>query len=144
MIEFDFATYIKSRAAITALVGTRVYEGRAPQTKSQQKVNSRIVYELLEGSERHYHSLGASGLVEADIQLHIVGETYVKAREIYEALRDEIDGFRGAWGEREIDRCVLSTPSRASADPSQGDDTGYPAVKAVVEIHYQESIPTLA
>lgn len=143
MIEFALATFLKSKPTITAIVGNRVYEGRAPQNTSKQKVEARIVYRLLQGSTRHYHSTGASGLVEADIELMLVAESYLKARELYEEIRNEVDGFSGEWDGTEIERAVLSTPSRASGDPTQGDDTGFPAVHATVSVFYHESIPTL-
>lgn len=142
MIEFALATQLLTSPTISAIVGNRVYEGRAPQTAQQRKTDARIVYRLIERTERYYHTTGASGLVEAEIELMLTAESYVKARELYEAVRNKIDGFQGLFGSVEIDRCVLSVPSRATGDPTQGDDTGYPTVKATATIHYQETIPT--
>lgn len=141
MIEFDLATYLLSRAAVSAIVGTRITAVRAPQTTDQDKTQPRIIYKLLEGSTRHYHTEGASGLVEADIELMMTAYTYAKAREIYEAVRDEIDGFSGTWDGTTIDNATLSPPATASSDPRQADDVGRPAVRAIVTVFYQESIP---
>lgn len=142
MIESALSTYLKSRPTIAAIVGTRVYATRAPQkTATQSPVQSRIVYRLLPGAGRHYHTTGASGLVEADIELRLVCETYGDARDLYDAIRNEIDGFQGLFGTTVIDQCMLSTPSDGTADPTQGDDTGFPCVQCVASIFYQESIP---
>lgn len=141
MIELDLAAYLLSRTPITNLVGQRITEGRPPQSKQASKVESRITYRLQPGAQRHYHSRGASGLVEASIEITCVGSTYPKAREIYEALRNEIDGFSGLWETTQVDSCFLSPPERGTGDPSQGDDLGHPAVIAHAEIFYQEIIP---
>ena len=142
MIEFALAEHLQTSTAITDIIGNRIYEGRTPQGKTQNKHQARITYRLIERTERYYHTTGASGLVEAEIELMLTAETYVKARELYEAVRNKIDGYQGAFGTTDIDRCVLSVPSRATADPTQADDTGYPTIKSSVTIHYQESIPT--
>lgn len=141
MIEFALATYLLTRPTVTALVETRITAVRSPQTSSQNKSQSRIVYKLYDGSVRHYHAGGASGLVEAEIELMMFARTYGVARDIYEAVRNEIDGFSGTWDSTVIDNAVLSPPATASSDPVQGGDAGHPAVRGVVSVFYQESIP---
>lgn len=143
MVEFDLATYLLTRSGVTDLVSTRIYAVRAPQNTSQNKVQSRIVYKLLAGSLRYYHSEGASGLVEADIELTMTAPTYSQARDIYEAVRNEVDGFSGEWDGTTIDRATLDPPSTASGDPRHADDLGHPAVKAILNVFYKESVPTL-
>lgn len=142
MIEFALSTYLKSRPTISAIVGTRVYASRAPQkTATQDPVQARIVYRLLPGTERYYHTTAASGLVRADIELLCVAKTYSDARDLYEAIRNEIDGFSGLFDTTTIDQCMLTTPVDATGNPTQGDDVGYPCVSCVAEIVYQESVP---
>jgi hypothetical protein len=142
MVEFALSTYLKSRPTIAAIVGTRVFYKRAPQKKStQERIEPRITYRLMPGSTRHYHSGGASGLVEADIELMLTANTFPDARDLYDAVRNEIDGFSGVWGSTAIDQCMLSTPADGSPDPTQGDDTGFPTVQCVASVFYQESVP---
>ena len=142
MIESALATYLKARTTVLAIVGTSVYASRAPQkTAAQTPVQPRIVYQLLPGSRRHYHTTGASGLVEADIELLCIEKTYAKARILYEAIRNEIDGFSGTWGTTAIDQCLLSTPTDATGNPTQGDDMGFPCVSCVAAIVYVEAVP---
>lgn len=140
-VDFDLSTYLKTRSVVSGIVGTRIYEGRAPQTTGTSKVQPHITYRLLPGSTRHYHSTGASGLVQADIQLMFTDGTAVQARTLHEAVRNEIDGFSGTWGSTTIKSCFLGTPYNASGDPMQGDDTGYPTVGAVAEVTYTEAVP---
>lgn len=143
MIHFELANYLTSITAINDVIEGRIYNNRAPQTTSKNKLQPRIVYRLLPGSTRHYHSTGASGLVEADIALQFVGPTSEEAGELYELVRDEIDGFKGIWNETVIDRATLTPPADGSGDPTQGDDVGYPCIAANVEVFYQETVPAL-
>lgn len=138
-VEFDMSTYLKTQAAVSSIVGTRVYATRAPQTSTQGKVDARIVYKLLPGSVRHYHAGGASGLTEAAIEIKCTDGNLVDARTLYDAVRGRIDAFRGTWGSTTIRSCFLSPPFDASGDPVQGDDQGYPTIGCVAEVIYVES-----
>ena len=136
-IEFDLAEYLKARPGVLALVGARVYAEPA----EQDAVRPLIVYKLQPGSTRHYHSTGSSGLVEADIELTFQGTTYKEARAVYDAVRNEIDGFQGQWQATEVRRSTLTPPSSATFPPAQGDEVGVPSVKAIAEVIYRESLP---
>lgn len=138
-VESDMATYLKAQAAVSAIIGTRIYATRAPQNTSQTaKTQARIVYKLLPGSRRFYHSTGTSGLVEATIQFWMTATTMSAARTLYDAVQGKIDAFRGTWGTTTIKSCFLSPPFDASGDPTQGDDTGFWSVGAVAEVIYAE------
>lgn len=139
MIEFAFAAYIATRTPVTDVVADRIFAEQAEQGLPRPL----LVYRLLPGSKRHYHSGGASGLVEADIELVCQGQTYKQARQLYEVIRNEIDGFKGMWGDTEIDRATLTPPASNSFPPIHGDETGFPSVRAVLETFYIESIPAL-
>lgn len=137
MIEIDLATYLLAQPAVSDIVDTRIFADRAPQGTPRL---ARIVYRLLPGSTRHYHTTGPSGLVEADIELTLAAPTYLAARALYEVIRDEIDGFSGTWGTTEINLAKLSTPASATGDPVHGDDVGFPAVRANVAAFYYEAV----
>lgn len=139
MIEFALATHLKSRPVVTAAVGSRIYADKAPQDAARPY----IVYEIA-GGERHYHSTGSSGLMESEISLRLHESTYLKARQLYEIIRNEIDGFRGTWGSVAIDRATLGPPVNGTAAPSDADEVGEPAVRTVVEVFHQESRPELS
>lgn len=138
MIEFDLAAYLLSRPEVSAIVGTRIFTERAPQTTG--KLDARIVCRLLPGAERVYHTTGPSGFVEADIELTFTATNYPDARALYDAVRLEIDGTSGTWGTTTIDKSTLGTPAGATGDPTQGDDTGFPSVRAILNVWYYEAL----
>lgn len=78
MIEFALATHLLACPAVAALVADRVYAESAPQGEARPF----ITYRLLSGAERHYHSLGASGFVEAEIEIVCRANTIEVARDV--------------------------------------------------------------
>lgn len=139
MIEFDLGTYLASCPPIEELVGGQVYAESADQGVQAPY----IVYRLLPGAERHYHTQGASGLVEASIEINCHGKTIDSARAIYDAVRNEVDGFRGEWDATTVNLAKLGTPSSRSVIPTHGSEAGSPAITARLDVFYYESTPTL-
>lgn len=137
MIEFALATHLLACPAVAALVADRVYAESAPQGETRPF----ITYRLLTGAERHYHSLGASGLVEAEIEIVCRANTIEVARDVYETIRNEIDGFRGEWGGTTVNRAALTPAASATAAPAHGDEPGDPAITARLTVHYYEAVP---
>lgn len=138
MIEFALGAYLLTRDAVTDIVGTAgVYGDKAPQKKEPPF----ITYEQA-GGDPFYHSEGASGLAEATITLTCKAKTYAKAHDLYEVLRDELDGFRGDWGSTVIRGAFLSAPANASQPDTQGSDTSNNAVKGSLTVHYFRAVPT--
>lgn len=140
-IEHELKTYLLTKAAITAIVGTRIYDTRAAQTATQNKLQDHIVLRALPGAVRHYHAGGVSTLVEASIDIKCVASSTVDTNTLYQKIRNEIDAYKGTWGSTTIKFSFLSPPYNASGNPSQGDDVGFPATGAVVEVMYTESAP---
>lgn len=137
MIEFDFADHLMNCPGVAALVEGRVYAESAPQ----EETRPFITYRLLTGAERHYHSLGASGLVEAEIEVVCRANTIEVARDVYEAVRNEVDGFRGEWDGTVVNRASLTPAASATAAPAHGDEPGGPAITARLTVHYYEPVP---
>lgn len=137
-IEFDLIAYIKARPAVRSLVSDRVYAERLKQTKD---VPVSLVF-VLAGGDNLMHSQGASSLALSDIEMTCYGPSYPKARQLYDAVANELNGFRGTWGDTGIDRCVVGQPSGATVPPTQGDEVGSPAVRATLEVHHRRPIPT--
>lgn len=139
MIEFDLGAYLATRPNVTAVVGTSgIFGDKAPQKKEPPF----IVYSMA-GGETFYHSLGASGLAEASITITCKAKSYVKARQLYEILRDELDGYRGDWGSSVIRGAFLTEPNNVSeSDGGGGNDTGHLAVRGGLTVHYFRAVPT--
>jgi hypothetical protein len=139
MIEFAMAAYLGSRPLVVAAVGTNIFGDKAPQ-KQQPPF---ITYET-NGGTKYYHSRGACDLQNVAIPITCKATTYLKAHQLYEILRNELDGFKGIWDGIEIQSAFLSAPINASTPASTlGSDAGHEAVRGVLAVHYKQSIPTL-
>lgn len=142
MIEFALATFLKANPAVAALVGVHVYAEKIPQG-----IKSAAIVYAKAPSERFYHSTGSSGLASSQITLTCHtnrGGVIDKAVEVYEAVRNAIDGFSGVMGTFDVRRCVISPYAYGSATPISGDEVGYPAVNASVSVIHRESVPVFS
>jgi hypothetical protein len=137
-IETEFRTFLLAQASITTLVAGRVYAERFPQGTKPQ--GPAIIYRIA-GGDRTYHAGGASGLMQSDIAITCHGKGSLDAHDVYEAIRLKVDGKAGTWGTTAIDHATLSAPSSGTASPILGDEVGFPAVNAVVEVFHAETIP---
>lgn len=140
MIEFALATYMATRTAITDVVGTTngIFGDKAPQKKEPPF----IVYQQM-GGDKFYHTRGASGLAEAAIQITCRANTYVKTHQLYEILRNELDGYSGTWATTSIRGAFLSEPENVSVPASnQGSDASQYALQGTLVVHYFRTAPT--
>lgn len=140
MIEFKLAAFLLAKASVTALVGQNITAERT----SQGVTSTRIVYRKT-GGEGGYNTEGASGIATATVVLTFhanKGGVVDTAVAVYEAVRNQIDGFSGVMGGVEVERCVIGPYAYGSANPTQGDDLGCPAVNAAVDIIFHQALPT--
>lgn len=138
-IEFALGAYLAGRSAITAIVGSKIYADKAPQGIAAPYIR----YEQV-GGEKYYHSLGASTLAEADIRITVKAKSYVKAKELFEVLRNYLDGFAGSWSTVSIDSAFLGTPRNISEPDRAGGDASDCAVVANLVVRYTQPAPTNA
>lgn len=144
MIEFAMAAHLATRTAVTTVVGTAgIFGDKAPQKSgAETKVPPFITYEQV-GGDKFYHTQGASGLAEAAIRITCRGKTYVKSHELYEILRDELDGFSGTWDGTVIRGAFLSEPENISTPSSNlGTDASQYALQGTLTVHYFRDVPT--
>lgn len=138
LIDFALGTYLTSRTNVTAVVGS---SGVVADKGDQKKSPPFIVYSIT-GGDSFQHAGGSSDLAEAIFQITCRAKTYVKARELYEILRDELDGYSGTWGTVSIRRSVLSEPANASEPDGGGSDTSNHAMRGTLQVHYFRDVPT--
>jgi len=88
--EIDVALYtvLTSDAAVSALVGTRVYPNIVPQNKAMPA----ITYQQISGL-RNYTMDGPVGLVEARFQINCWSTTYVQSRVLARLVRKALDNY---------------------------------------------------
>lgn len=88
--EQAIAELLVADAAVAALVSTRVYFAHAPQNVALPFV----VLSRISGIRSHVLG-GTVSLVEARVQIDSYASTVTTARSIANAVRTEINGFRG-------------------------------------------------
>lgn len=94
-MQIEEAIYgaMTGEATISALVGTRIYPGQAPQSSAFPVV----IYQ--QASQKKVMSLtGVVNLNSYSLHLDIWGETYASVKAVYHAIREFLNGYRGALG----------------------------------------------
>lgn len=94
-MEIEQAIYgmLAADAAVSALVGSRIYPGQAPESGGFPVV----VY--TEASQRVVMSLtGPVNLNSYSMHFDVWGESYSEVKPVYHALRDALSGFSGELG----------------------------------------------
>lgn len=93
MIEIAFREYLLSITAITALVSTRVSVMRLPQN-----VTLPAISYMIDGAWRVESQKGGTGLVRTRMQVDHWASSMLSARELAEATRKVLQGYRGNMG----------------------------------------------
>lgn len=91
-MEQAITALLLADARVKAIGGNRLNWLRAPQkTPRPYGILSWI------SGRPDYHALGASGLVNARLQIDAYGETYKQASDLIEVILDLLSGFRGEF-----------------------------------------------
>lgn len=94
MIEAAFRKLLSSNAAVSALIGDRIYGGAAPQDVSQQ---SHIVLTLIDYSPA-YLMTGPAGYGQGQMLIDCLAPTYKDAKALYQAAKTAIESTLTAAG----------------------------------------------
>ena len=93
VIEEALYEHLKNNAGVSALVGNRIYPIEAPQ----EAALPYLVYQRISGPRVRSHS-GPSGLAHPRFQITGAAEAYPALRNVLNAVRVALDGFRGTMG----------------------------------------------
>lgn len=93
LIEQALATHLANDSGISAIVGTRIYAGLRPQKSPLPS----IVYSRVSGV-RIESLQGSSGLARPRFQIDCCGKSYPAVKNLAEAIRLSLEGFRGTMG----------------------------------------------
>lgn len=91
MSELAVYTLLKNAAAVSALVGARIY----PLTAPQKPTYPLITYQRISGP-RWTTLDGPTGIAQPRIQVDAYATTYAGAKALAAAIRQTLDGYRGA------------------------------------------------
>jgi len=144
-IASDVRTYLLTNATVTAVVGTRIYPLKIPQSISAYP---SITYQLI--SQLPAHTLtGGAGYAESRIQFDIYAETKPAADSLDDVIRNVMQGFppagnAGTMGSSTVSSVVCDM-LRELWEPSQDNsDKGWFRNSRDYWIRHTQSVPTFA
>lgn len=128
-------------AEMTALVGTRIYPIRAPQTAPKPYVTFNEI-----SADHQEHMRGSSGCVSCRVQFDIIAETYAAVKAIGDRMRLTLQGYSGTVA-HEGDSCKIQSISLAgdydgNEPPTPGTDQGPYRIIQDYKIGHAETVPT--
>jgi hypothetical protein len=116
MIESALRTRALSVAAVSALIGTRMYPGKLPQDPTYPAVT----YTRISGPRLYSHQ-GATGLAEGRFQFDCWAASYSAAKSTAAAVRESLEGFRGTVGS-DVIASIFAVHEADSYEPQEGDE----------------------
>jgi hypothetical protein len=90
MIEHAIQSLVASDSAVIGFVGDRIYYMTAPQDVSFPYI---VIFKV-SSTREHCHE-GFSNLTHSRIQFSIFSETYYNGKQIADAIKDVLDGYKG-------------------------------------------------
>lgn len=137
-IENAWFTRLTGHAAVSALVGTKVFPSVAPPETTPPYITFRVV-----SAPRLHHMLGASGFVDARLQTDCWDSRAETANTVSEAVRNAMDTFRGTVSDVVIRKCLLSDASGEFVVPKAKTEGGLHRRRLDFDVGYLEAAPTL-
>ena len=126
-VEQMLVKELQATAAVTALVGTRIYPQVAPQGTTAD-------YVTYEGSGNPIQDHGGSGgLYRARVSFLCHSATYANAKAVAAAIRAALDGFRGTMQGVSVGSCLQEMEADAGFD----DETRMHVVAVDFRVLYQ-------
>jgi hypothetical protein len=138
-VEAAFQVYLTGKAAISAIVSTRVYPGFAPQQgtvypcMTMQRVSTRHIRSMLGGSQLAY----------IRIQLNIWARTYKAAKDLADVVRMNTDGFAGSFGGATVGSCLMEDEGDIDFLSEGAEPQRLFGVRQDYMIAFEEAAPTL-
>lgn len=144
-IRQDLRTYLAAQAGIQALLTangkTRIFLSHIPQENPFSASFPAVLYRRSSGG--HEHDLDASaGIAAPTFEFHVADPDPTVVESVCEAIRQELQGYRGAMGSSTIQRCTLDEEQDEYIESAIGDDKGFHVTVLTYTITYLESIPT--
>lgn len=140
-IRQTLRTYLLDQSALTALVGTRIYQSRVPKGDTPLQNFPAIVYRRMTGG--HEHDLdGSAGVARARFQVTVVGTDAIAVDDICEQLRQAMQGFRGQFDTTRVTCVTLNDEVDDYIESTIGDDVGFYLTMLVYTVSHIETKPT--
>lgn len=139
-LKSSLITYLRAQAAISDIAGQRV---RLQYAESSDRGTAYITVTQVSGDHKQYMT-AATGKVIGRIQIDCYETSPIKAEALADAVRGELDGYRGTMGDVFISMCHLDDARDSETPPIEGSARGVYAVQLDFKIGWTVSIPTFA
>ena len=97
-MESALRTFVIAGSDVTALIGSRMYPLKMPQSPTMPL----LVYQRISGPREH-DADGAAGIANPRIQIDAWAATYTGAKDLATKVRKRIDGYSGDVGSPAVD-----------------------------------------
>ena len=135
----DIYVYLQTQVNVTGKVSDRIFPQQNPSSAATYPY--MVVNQISE--TRTPHLTAASGLVRTTLQIDTFGDDWSDTVDAAEALRDELDGYRGTWNTtRTVQRCLLESRRDDLTPPSDAEQAGIYGVSQDFAIWHEETVPT--
>jgi hypothetical protein len=136
-VEIDLIARLKAVAGVSALVSTRIYGGRVPQSAIYPLIRIQRI-----GSDHAQDTSGASGLCQALMQIDCFGKLVADAKSVAEQVRLALQGWRGTQGSTNFRSILLTDQRDLDEHDQQGGELGFYGVSMDFTVSFVESIPS--
>ncbi|MCA9232502.1 MAG: DUF3168 domain-containing protein [Planctomycetales bacterium] len=137
MIEKDLKTYLQASAAISDVVGTRIYSSRVAQGIKGALIVLRNIT-----SQREYTLTGEVGVKLSTVQIDAYDQTSVKAQALAEKIRNRLSGYAGAAGDITIQAATIIAERALRDTPVDASDQWTFRYSMDFDIWHTQSVPT--
>lgn len=136
MIERDARKFLKDSAAVRNAV-SGCYCGHAEASASEKFIVLRDT-----SSVREYTLSNEAGLTQKTLQVDCYAETAHEAEEIFQVVRNRLSGYRGEFGDGEVESVMIISEGALPTEPEDGSDNWRHRYYADFSMRYRESVPT--
>jgi hypothetical protein len=137
-------TYLSTKAAIVAVVGTRVFPIEvARQLFAGRTTNLPCITFQLISTRQIGAMLGSSGMAYKRYQITAWSDTYNTTESIAELVRLAMDGYTGSFGTVTIQSCLHEGEGDTFELPADDETARIFGRQQDYMISYTESVPTL-
>ena len=139
-IETALYSHLSTQVGITAIVGTRIYATVPPSSPTFPFITFQVFSDVPE-----HHMDGAVGLTRVLMNIEVWAFVVAEQQAISEALRNELDGFRGAMGTEvlQVRNCFMENRNSFQEPDKQGKNLPVHRSSLDFSIWHEESLPTL-
>lgn len=133
-VESAIVALLEATAAVTDLVGTRIY----PQDAPPDAALPYIVYRRGTPSERVPALSGVTGLNRAELELFCVSTNYAVAKSVANAVRVALDGKSGTYASTRLQGVFVEDGQDEFALQVKGSEIGERSVSLDVTAFHEE------